>query len=388
MENLISLDSLVLSPIIFTIFLIVSLKIGKFFKVSYKLSLTLYLWHSLFCLIYIWFSLNFAADSRRYFLIATERELGDFNFGTSFIVYITYIFNKFFSFSYVDQFLIHNFIGYIGLLAFAAVIQQATLDKYKNVRVLGWLIVFLPSVSFWTTALGKDAISFMATGLVLWSASDFKNRIGLFIFAVIAMLMVRPHIAAVMLAAYALSFIFDKRSSLVQRFMIGTLALVGSALVIPLALQYAGLGDAQNATDVQDYIDKRQSYNLDGGSSLDISSMSLPMQLFTYLFRPLPFEAHSIFAFVASIDNLILLALVILGSVAIFKKSKPSIESNRMFLWIYVGLTWLIFASTTANLGIASRQKWMFAPMLIFLLLSVIGTRKVGNKIDSNETLK
>ena len=388
MENLVSLDSLVFSPIIFLFFLIISLKIGTFFKVSYKLSLTLYLWHCLFTLIYIWFSLNFPADSKRYFLLATEHELGDFNFGTSFIVYVTYILNKFFTFSYVDQFLVHNFIGYLGLLAFTATIRQAVLDKYKKIRIFGWVLVFLPSVSFWTSALGKDSISFMATGLVLWAALDFKNRLGLFAFAVIAMLMVRPHIAAVMLAAYALSFIFDKRSSLVQRFIIGTLALVGSALVIPLAMQYAGLGDAQNAADIQDYIDQRQDSNLDGGSSLDISSMSLPMQLFTYLFRPLPFEAKSIFAFISSIDNLILLALVILGSIAILKKSKSSIESNRMFLWIYVGLTWLIFASTTANLGIATRQKWMFAPMLIFLLLSVIGTRKVNNEKVTNEIVK
>ena len=28
---------------------------------------------------------------------------------------------------------------------------------------------------------------------------------------------------------------------------------------------------------------------------------------------------------------------------------------------------------TTANLGIAARQKWMFTPVLIYLLMSVMG---------------
>lgn len=47
-------------------------------------------------------------------------------------------------------------------------------------------------------------------------------------------------------------------------------------------------------------------------------------------------------------------------------------------------MVWLIFATTTANLGIAVRQKWMFAPMLIFLLLSVTGIRKVNNAKVNN----
>lgn len=380
MNDLISVESLLFSPLVFALFLILSLKICNLFKVGYKLSLILYLWHTLFCFFYIWFSVNYSADSKKYFLLATEYGSRDFGFGTYFVVYITYIFNNFFSLSYIDQFLIHNFIGYIGLLAFAAVIKQATLDKQKRIRVLGWIIIFLPSVSFWTTSLGKDSISFMATGLTLWSALSFKKRIGFFVFAIIAMLMVRPHIAAVMLAAYTLTFIFDKQISILQRFIIGTTAIILSGIIIPFAWQYAGLGDAENATDIEEYIDQRQSYNLEGGSSLDISSMSLPMQLFTYLFRPLPFEANSIFALFASIDNIILLFLAVWGIKAIAKKSKPSVESSRIFLWSYVLIAWLIFATTTANLGIAMRQKWMFLPCLIFLLLSIIGTKNI--KID------
>jgi hypothetical protein len=45
-------------------------------------------------------------------------------------------------------------------------------------------------------------------------------------------------------------------------------------------------------------------------------------------------------------------------------------------MWVYVFGSWLILAMTTANMGIALRQKWMFAPMLIFLLISVIGRRR------------
>ena len=46
-----------------------------------------------------------------------------------------------------------------------------------------------------------------------------------------------------------------------------------------------------------------------GGSSLDISGMSPPMQLATYLYRPLPFEAHNVTALAASLENVFLLLL-------------------------------------------------------------------------------
>ena len=73
---------------------------------------------------------------------------------------------------------------------------------------------------------------------------------------------------------------------------------------------YVGSED-DSLSGLDGYIDKRQNYNLSGGSSLDIALMSYPMQVFTYIFRPLPFEAHSAVAFVTSIENTILLFLFI-----------------------------------------------------------------------------
>jgi hypothetical protein len=368
-------SNIIWPPILFFIFLLLSLKICNYFKVSYKFSLALYLWHTLFCVVYIWFALNFGADSNDYFYNALNFDNREFNFGTSFIIYLTYFLYNFLGFSYFDQFLIHGFIGYIGFLAFAASVKQATLYKSKNIKLLGWIIVFLPSISFWTTALGKDAISFMALGLSLWSALDFKNRKLLLIFSIFSMFMVRPHIGLALAIAFAFSIIFDKRTSLYIKVFFGTISLIITAFIIPIMINYIGLSEADGLSDVDAYVDKRQNSNLSGGSSLDIASMSLPMQMLSYLFRPLPFEAHTLFALIASLDNIILIYLLILGIVAYLEKSKPSIESNRIFLWVYFFICLMMLATTTANLGIAMRQKWMFLPCLIFLLLSIIGTK-------------
>ena len=132
--------------------------------------------------------------------------------------------------------------------------------------------------------------------------------------------------------------------------------------------QYVGLEEA-SLDSVGSYIDERQGFNSQGGSSLDIASMSYPMQMFTYVFRPLPFEASSAVALVTSLENTILLFLFIY---ILFKSKfnfRPFIHNKNLWLFTYVFLTCTILAMTTANLGIATRQKWMFMPVLLYLLI-------------------
>ena len=373
---------LISSVLVFIVGLFILLGIRKYLWSNLKRASLLYIWHTVLCVVYFWYVLNKGGDATMYFTHALLYGFeGEFSFGTAGIVYLTAFLVQILGLSFLGCFLVFNIFGSIGLIAFDSTLRYATRESSPYLKLLASMIMFLPSISFWSSAVGKDSISFMSACLALWAALNFKKRIILFIFAVLAMLLVRPHIAAAMVAAHTLAFIFDKRVSIIQRLFIGSIGIVASSIVVPLAMQYAGLGDAQNTADIEAYLEQRQGHNLDGGSSVDISSMGLPMQLFTYLFRPLPFEASSIFALAASVDNMILLFLFLLGAVAIFKKTKPLVESNRAFLWIYAIMVLLILATTTANLGIAMRQKWMFAPILIFLLISVIRPRKMRTKV-------
>ncbi|MBP8046349.1 MAG: hypothetical protein KAY53_01705, partial [Psychrobacter sp.] len=191
-------------------------------------------------------------------------------------------------------------------------------------------------------------------------------------------LYVRPHMTAMMIMALAGSFVFQRRVSLVQRVFFGSAAFAAAVVMVPLALNFSQLGSDSSADEIMTYIEGRQGHNLEGGGGVDIASMSLPMKLFTYLFRPLPFEAHSVASLFASIDNMIMLFLFAMGIKALLKKQLPIhlAGHNRMFMWFYCFMAWGVLAMTTANLGIAVRQKWMFAPILFFLLISLIGKEK------------
>ncbi len=366
--------NLIVICLIWVIGLFISVRACSIFMVGWRRAVFLYLWHTIFCVIYANYVVIFGGDSIDYFDVSVGESV-DFSFGTMAVVAFTRLFSYYFNFSLLSVFLIYNIIGFVGLLAFDGSLQYVSRDKKKFVRVLAGLLVFLPSVSFWSSAIGKDAFSFMAIGLALWAAADFNRRVRLMILAILIMFLVRPHMSGLMVIAMTVSLLLRGNISVAKKSILCGLFVVAFSAVVPFAMDYAGLS---SFNDFDEYVEQRQGYNQDGGGGIDISGMSLPMQLFTYLFRPLPFEAHTIFAFAASFDNVFLIIVFVFGVsgyIKYRKHYKNYITENISFMWIYSLSAWLILAITTANLGISVRQKWMFVPILAFLLISMMGKR-------------
>lgn len=363
---------LITSALVLLVGAAVAVAVGRRLECSSGRSLALYGWHTLFCVFYCLYALRYGADALGYYRNSFVLE-GPFAPGTTGVRYLTSLMTQGLGLSLIGTFLVYNVFGSIGLLAFDGCLRVATRDKAAYIRRLATLIVFLPSVSFWSSAIGKDAPAFMAVGLALWASLDLGRRPLLMAFAVALMLLVRPHMAGLMVMGLTVAPLLDPKTTPGKKLLLGTVAAAVAAAMVPFALHYAGVGDNVSADSLKSYVESRQAQNMAGGGSVDIASMSLPMQLFTYLFRPLLIEARSPFALAAAIDNLILLYLFAAGGYAILQNPARKQRENRVFLWSYALMAWLVLSMTTANLGIALRQKWMFAPMLIFLLLSAIG---------------
>jgi hypothetical protein len=372
------------SVLIFAAGILVAISVGRRFNTTARRSLTLYGWHTIFCIIATLYLVANGGDAIDYYKTALAGNV-EFSVGTAAVSFITVFFTSVLGLSFLGASLVYQIAGFIGLLAFDASLQAATAEKSKYVRRLATLIVFLPSVSFWSSAIGKDSLSFMAVGFALWAALNLKRRVWLMVASVAIMLLVRPHIAGMIVIAFAGSLIIKRNIPLARRLGFGIATLVAAALIVPFAMTYAGLESAVTAQDLNNYIEQRQQQNLEGSASFDLAAMTPPMQLFTYLFRPLPFEARTFFALAASLDNVILLMLFIAGGWSILKRHRPTIVGNRGFLWLYSLLAWSLLAMTTANLGISLRQKWMFAPMMILLLISLIGRPR--RKLNQARTL-
>ncbi|WP_077338259.1 hypothetical protein [Pseudocolwellia agarivorans] len=356
--------------IIFLLGILVAFSLGKKLQLKTELSLLLYLWHTVMCFVYVAYASKNPADANRYFK-SENLDFAHFSLGTHAIELFTNIL-KLFDLSYLGCFLVFNIIGIIGLLTFSATLQGLTEKSKPRIKWFALIIIFLPSVSFWSSAIGKDAFSFMATGLALWASLNIKQRKTILVIAILSMLLVRPHMAGIMVIAISVAIMFDKNANIQIKTVLAVLSSITMVFLIPFALNYAGVGDNVSADGLQDYLSKKQGHNMAGGSSLDISSMSVPMKMFTYTFRPLPFEAHNITALLASIDNVLLLLLFVVGMRHLRNTHVKQDPSNRIFMWAYGIGSLIILSLTTANLGIAMRQKWMFLPMLIYLFMSAV----------------
>lgn len=363
--------------LVFLVGALIALGLRRTFQCTPARALSLYIWHTIFAVVYAMYIIKNGGDAFGYYKNSLFGNI-QFELGTRAVEILISFFTQGFGLSFLGVSFVFQIFGFIGLLAFDAALRDVTKNKPQRVRQLATVIVFLPSVSFWSAGLGKDSLSFMAMGLALWAAMNLSRRALVMLLALAVMLYVRPHMTAMMIMALAGSFVFQRRVSLVQRVFFGSAAFAAAVVMVPLALNFSQLGSDSSADEIMTYIEGRQGHNLEGGGGVDIASMSLPMKLFTYLFRPLPFEAHSVASLFASIDNMIMLFLFAMGIKALLKKQLPIhlAGHNRMFMWFYCFMAWGVLAMTTANLGIAVRQKWMFAPILFFLLISLIGKEK------------
>lgn len=223
-------------------------------------------------MLYYFYVLKNGGDALFYYKTALLENIQPTRPGSNAVNFIAYLFVQTFNLSFLGTFLLYNIFGSIGLLLFNASLKTGLKYHPKRTNYLATLIIFLPSVSFWSSALGKDSLSFLAASLALWAALDLSKRNKLMLLAIGIMFIVRPHIAGAMILALSTSIIFDKTASLSKKAIIATFSILTALAIIPFALDYAGVAEEVDSTAIVEYIEKRQSYNMAGRYFLNESA--------------------------------------------------------------------------------------------------------------------
>lgn len=332
----------------------------------------IYIWHTIFAFLYYSLSANGGyTDANMYYKTAVLGYNIQLSPGTHFVRYLTSWIIGITNFSYLNVTLIYNFFGSLGLVLFY-------LSLKSHLKKLPWywgFIIFLPSMSYWSSAIGKDSLSFLAVCTLIYAITTANQKNILYISAIFLMFMVRPHVALMMVASYVFYFIIRSKIHLIVKLITLPILTLGSLIVLNLTIDYVGIDEA-SVSSVSDYYDSRQGINAKGGGAIDTSSMSLPLKVFSYMFRPLPFEAHSAITFIASVENVILLVFCIFLGYISYSKLRLLIADEKLWLTTYVVFTVIMLSFGLSNLGIAARQKWMFMPVIIYLLLNIYSSYK------------
>ena len=325
----------------------------------------LFAFHLGFTYLYYDMSMHRVADANLYY---NRAFFTDFSFrpGTIFVTDVAGLMVQYLQFAKLHVFLVFSMMGLAGILLLAHVIIPFWSARRGWSRYIPYGLIFLPGLHFWSSALGKDAPAFLAVNLAIYAVVRFPRRLPAFIAAVLIMLSVRPHIAVLMAAALVTALMLGVNSRLWQKLLLVAAGAIVLSGMMDFVLEYVGLTSFSNTDQVLEFVEKRQSANMEGGSSIDLASMNPVMRFASYLFRPHVLEARGLNALVAAGENALLLAFFLLYFVRfaprLMFEAAVSIRYNEVFFLVGT----IVLSTLTANLGIALRQKIMLLPSLFF----------------------
>lgn len=275
-------------------------------------------------------------------------------------------------------FLLFALIGYAGLVALAVAFARSH-DGAPVEQYLAWL-VFFPSLWYWPSALGKDALLLAGLGIAVMGFVGRRGRVGWLSLAsgIGLVFMVRPQVAVVVVASMVVAFWIasDARWTL-ARGVQGVALILGGLVLTALASGALGI-QLFSVGEIETYLEARGTASAFGGSAVvgygGVTGVLLGVV--NVLFRPFPFEARGVAALIAAAE------VTVLWSIAIWKRREivDHYRTHRRsrLLWfgiVFVSAYVLLTGLALANLGLIARQRVHIFP---FLLMFFVGRRAAG----------
>lgn len=336
----------------------------------------------LFFAYYAYVSFN-PSDSKWYYEKVTTGFRGPdwwsfYGTSTTFIEFVGYPFIRYFFFSYEAIMALFSWFGYLGFVCFYFFFRE-------NIRFshhfMGYDFVkasfLLPNLHFWSASFGKGALIFLGLALFFLGISKVKNRWITVVIGGFIIYHVRPHIMLVVLLSSVIGFVFSNRGiSMAWRvtFLVG--AMLSFFFIYRDVMQMVGMDDEQPVAQSFDLAHRAVELTK-ATSGVDITSYSLPMQVFTFLYRPLFIDAPGALGLIVSFENVFYLLI----SIQFFSKAKAwnhlltgnfLVKSTFMsFLTVTIAL-----AQISGNLGLAIRQKSQVMLLFLFVIISFFDEQK------------
>lgn len=353
---------------------------GLFLKgkdLRYRTALrSLILYHLLFSVFYYFFTRNGGGDAWGYWLISREMSPADFvtsiteGEGTRFMEAFNYIPASVLGMGYFANSLLYGLLGSIGLCCFFVVALRTI--PYNSL-VAGFkvfpLIFYLPNLHFWSAGVGKDTILFLCIGLFAYAMLMPVKRIFLLIVALGLSFAIRPHVTLILLVGFGVAYLFARNMAMSRRIFFLVILAGLSVYILPQVMEFVKLEDLSLTSISKRGEGQAEALQEGSGSAVDISGYPLPVKMFTFLYRPLFFDAHSVTSVLASVENVVLLYLSYLVlrrfPVKAYRAAPYLIQGMVMVLIIAT----FLFSQTLGNLGVIIRMKNMFMPgFLLFIL--------------------
>lgn len=335
-----------------------------------------FLFHGLAALIYYrWVQTN-TADTILYYYDPYRFYGEGIGFGTHFVVYFVQFLKESIGGTYLDYFFLFQAAGFWGIAFLMRTLEEVYLELGTEQPALSYLILFLPGIHFWTSAIGKDAWLFLGSSLVVWSAMRLGTRFIPFAIGIAIMVLFRPHIALLALVALAAAVLFERRVATLPKLFLLVAAVVGAVFVVGTVESTFNL-EINSAESVSDFLQKQSEITseIEGGTA--VVGASYPVRLLSLLFRPFFVDAGGAFGLISSFENAFILFMIF----TIFRNFGQARTLLRRvyflrFAMIFAVVLALMLALVYYNVGLGLRQKMMFMPPLLVFFATLIGVRR------------
>lgn len=310
------------------------------------------------------------------FFVDTGREVP----GTGTVRYVTGLVHVATGSTFVATFLVFTFLSWLGLSlfwrAFRAGVPQGDRRRYA-------LLVFLwPSLLFWPSSLGKEALLVTTVGLLSWGAARLltHERGGLVMLGLglAGTAMIRPHVALIALVAVVAATLLrrsegDPVARLAAKVAAVLVLLVGGAVLATATAEFLDL-ESLGTTEISGALGSTEAMTSQGGSAFAPARVDNPLEypwaVVTVLFRPFPSEAGSREGLLSSLEGMLLMALFLLGARRLAQLPSQAVRHPYLIYAVAFVAVFAFAFAVIGNFGILVRQRTV-ATALVMVPLAV-----------------
>lgn len=270
----------------------------------------LLVYHLVFAWVGFQYILTNSGDAQRYWFLGqhlSHSSWMDFlKPGTDVVKFLSFPLVKFFHLPFWSGFLLFSLISFAGVLILYRTLMRIAGSNVK-LQVLAMVLMLLPNLHFWTSLIGKEALIFIPLTVFCAELSRKRYFSVWLLMSLLAVAVIRPHVAFVLALTYVLGLLLTYPLSLKSKAMVlgGLAVLTGLFTWLLTSLQDFSGGFQRVLQKYEAHIQYFKT--TDGYVPLD--AYPLPAKLFTFYFRPQPLERSGLFYHVVSTENLLLLLI-------------------------------------------------------------------------------
>lgn len=290
--------------------------------------------------------------------------------GTIVINMLTFPLVKYLHLPFWSGFLLFSLVSFIGIYKLWKLIVTCT-QHNKVAFAIGIMLMLLPNIHVWTSFIGKESILFVALIIMIEKimAKNLKSLSFILAFSLIAI--IRPHVAVILFVSLLIALFWKGDLTRKMKWYLLGISTLASIPLYFVLKKIARIKDNpwERILHIYDYhIRDMKATN----SYVSLDEYYLPYKIFTFYYRPLPFEKTGLLYQIWSLENFILLLLSLITLLVVIKYRKI-IKWNffQIFAIFVLLLLSVMYVYAYANYGLIARTKIMAMPFLYIFILQI-----------------